>query len=482
MKQYLFQYWLKIIFIFFALIISSNIKGQTSRTEKRDSLDALLDNNVKNRTITTIILDSLLIDHMYQISGTNIKDGKSAASAATIDEKGATVNLSFKPFKRMFFIQPTVAASSSNGFADVFSSGQYNRVLSGGINIQQFCYSKIKFPNDTYVTEKRKLHNMLRVQRRKYRNLVNGRSNPWQTEIDSTILIFRQNSVLLSRIGMDPALTESESLNGGAEIIILFYTYVRKLIDKKVLGKDAIKLTPVAIYSKLSAMNNTVIENLLWDEMLTITDSLQYHIDATKVIKWFSYGINYNNQPQPILDTIKKGKTRNFYNEYITGKIAYNLLHLKSSGSGYYISPNFTFSNTRDFKDADKKTANFVSQISIGGTPVERIDSSVTYFEKVAERKFVWAFELPVLWYWKNSKLGLDAAIHFGGNDPKGDNVGGRIGLYVPVGTKGESALTIEPLLRVKNLFENSTNRFFRDNVAFGFNVSVSIPAFFGGK
>lgn len=468
------------LFFFHVFLIT---KSQNLRISKRKSLDQLLDNNTDNRTITSIMLDSLLKDHMYQISGTNIKEGKSAASAATIDDKGATVNLSFKPFHKMIFLQPTIAASSSKGFSDVFSSGQYNRVLTGGISVQKFLYSKIKFPDDTYLAQKTKLHNMLRVQRKKYLNMIKTHQNPWQTDIDSATQLYKKNAALLSQIGGgNPPLTENDIQNGGAEIIIQYYSHIRKLIGRKLLAPVDINLAPSALDAKLQAINATTIDNLLLDEMLSITDSLQYHVQATKVIKWFSFGVNYNTQAQPILDTTRKGLVRTYNNEYVSGKVAYNRLSLRDDGSGYYISPNVSFSNNRNFKEGDKKTLNLTTPVIIGNSAGDKIDASVTYYEKVAERKFTWVVELPLLLYWKKSNLGLDVAVHAGANDPKGDNIGGRIGVYIPVGTKGESTLMIEPLLRIQKLFENGTDKFFKDNLAFGFNVSVSLPAFFSKK
>lgn len=452
--------------------------AQTILQEKRNKLDTLLD--IPNeKLVTRMILDSILTDNMYRISGTNIKEGKSAASAATIDDKSATVNLSFKLKESMFFIQPTLSASSFNGFVDVFSSDKYNRVFSGGVNVQRFLYSSIISSN--YDSTRTRLHNSLRIVRKKYRNLVDdvSRTDPWEAARFGLLHLFRMNETFFQRLSQNLRLSEDDVTSGSAaEEYHRFYEFAKELVEAGILDKEDLKKDPTAIYNKVNGLTSAEVNDIYWRKMITITDSLQYQIPVTKFIKWINGGILYNNQPQPMLDSTRPGKTRSFYNQYFSAKVGFNMLFLRMTGNSFYMFPNISLSNPRNFQDTDKKTANFVSQVTIGGTTVQRVDSTISYFEKKPDRTFAWSLELPFLWYWKSSKLGLDVAVHVGENDPKGDNVGARIGLYMPVGTKDETILSVEPLIRIQKLFAKSTDVFFKDNFVFGFNVSVSVPAF----
>lgn len=88
---------------------------------------------------------------------------------------------------------------------------------------------------------------------------------------------------------------------------------------------------------------------------------------------------------------------------------------------------------------------------------------------------YPWSVEVPIVAFWNKSNIGIDFAIRGGGNDPLGDNVGGRLGVFIPVEVKEGTPIWIEPLVRVGKLFEKKETNFWKDNLVVGFNLSVSI-------
>ncbi len=121
---------------------------------------------------------------------------------------------------------------------------------------------------------------------------------------------------------------------------------------------------------------------------------------------------------------------------------------------------------------------NQVSNTTIGGVAVQQVNKTANYFNNVENRQFRWSLEGGLIYFLTKFNVGFDLAGHLGANDVTGDNVGGRFGVFIPVGEKDGSVVLIEPLIRVKNLFESGDTTFMKDNFAFGFNISVSLPAY----
>ena len=131
-------------------------------------LDTLIlngSNADKSKLITDSAYKVYLHNKFNTISGTQVKGGKVLGTSATIDDKSVTVNFSIKPIAHVFYLQPTIAATSSNGFASIFDDNAFTKTLTGGTNFQLFlAHNFSNFdPSKTYV-----LHNQLRVLRVEY--------------------------------------------------------------------------------------------------------------------------------------------------------------------------------------------------------------------------------------------------------------------------------------------------------------------------
>ncbi|MES1181854.1 MAG: hypothetical protein ABUL44_03575, partial [Flavobacterium sp.] len=418
------------------------------------------------------VLNKLLTENAYALSGTSLKDGKSISSSATIDDKSVTINISIKPAKYNFFLQPTISGKSEKGFLSIFSDDKYSRTLTGGLNFQLFTPTWINFT----VSDRIKLHNKLRGELQKFNKAKASEIDYLKKLLDATRLLYNKNTELFNAM-------ENPSENGAyitkndpdMTSIDEFDENIKKLVTLNYFSAAEINKTRGEIYKDL---DDSRAEEVLTENFIAQTDNLQYSTPVKKPLIWLAGGVLYNNAAQSILDLNAKSLTKTFYNEYITAKISGNLLWVYPSGRRFYISLNGNFSNTRNFKDKNKKTVNFQSPVMLGNSQGLKLDSSISYFDKVAGRLNTVYFELPMTWYWPKSNWGIDVAIRAGINDPKDNNAGARVGIYVPVGKKDANVILIEPLFKVDNLFSSSKNDFFKDNFSFGFNLSVSLPSF----
>lgn len=173
--------------------------------------------------------------------------------------------------------------------------------------------------------------------------------------------------------------------------------------------------------------------------------------------------------------------TKSYVNEYFSSNFSLNRFYVNSSDSfNTYISLTFSFKNPQNFKESDKETVNIQTPIQNSNPPATTVVSGTGYnYLQIPTRVNVFALEIPVTFYFKKSKIGIDFAIKGGVNDPNKNNVSGRLGLFFPVSRTGKDIITLEPLLKFQKLFNTSDALFIKDNVVFGFSLSFAVPKLF---
>lgn len=145
-----------------------------------------------------------------------------------------------------------------------------------------------------------------------------------------------------------------------------------------------------------------------------------------------------------------------------------------------YISPTFKFQNARQYDSDDKITLQRFSPYSIGADSLVQQKKTYDVYPSVADRKWAWSVEVPVVFYSAKKNWGIELAPKGGVNDINGDNYGFRLGIFIPMEVKEGVPLVIEPIIRLQKLFDNKAEDFLKNNVVWGFNVSVSLPKALG--
>jgi hypothetical protein len=195
---------------------------------------------------------------------------------------------------------------------------------------------------------------------------------------------------------------------------------------------------------------------------------------------WFNLSTKLSKKNIPIFDISQTDDkyTRTLRDYYPDLSVSYNFLRLTQKVN-YWFAPKIAFTNSRDF-DEDNLVMNNIdagSRIVEGKTFNDY--TATSYYTVVADKKPTFSAELPLIIYFKDSKYGIDFAVN--SEFRKGfDNVGGRIGIYIPI-KSGEDMVTIEPVIKFKKLEQDIS--FKEKKVTFGINLSITLPNFIvGGK
>lgn len=423
----------------------------------------------------------LLAKYQYQIGGSGIKDGRSSATAAVLDEKSLTINYSFHPINRMFFIQPRLAMTGTDNFVSILSKNKFSKIYSCGINFIEFRRAVINANEEDI----KLVHNTLRFERAKFLTGLNERRTRYKELINKVIEILdpskSKDSTAYKYFNsqyVDFNLDDSEAKSQLKKLKIT-KTGIDSLVVLGILNEDNIGAgKSQSLIDSLNCFLNSKnsINDNITGKYLSITDSIQINMNVVKKISWFTQGINYNNQNVPLLLNNSSASPTTFNNEYILFNTSYNYQRLGIKYN-FILSPNFSYSNSRKFNDDEKKTVSFQSPVTLGTVSAQNIDSTISFFSSVSARLHTWNFELPFILYNTSNNFGIDIAVRGGGNNINDDNIGARLGLFIPVSKndKGE-AILIEPLVRFSKLFNSSTNKLFRDNFSVGINLSVSLP------
>jgi hypothetical protein len=224
-----------------------------------------------------------------------------------------------------------------------------------------------------------------------------------------------------------------------------------------------------------------VSENLSYRNQADTIDKIQLGVNFNRLsMHWFNLSTKLSKKNIPIFDISQTDDkyTRTLRDYYPDLSVSYNFLRLTQKVN-YWFAPKIAFTNSRDF-DEDNLVMNNIdagSRIVEGKTFNDY--TATSYYTVVADKKPTFSAELPLIIYFKDSKYGIDFAVN--SEFRKGfDNVGGRIGIYIPI-KSGEDMVTIEPVIKFKKLEQDIS--FKEKKVTFGINLSITLPNFIvGGK
>jgi hypothetical protein len=450
-------------------------------------LDSLLNNGSgsdNGKLITDSAYKVYLHNKFNSISGTQVKGGKVLGTSATIDDKSATVNISFKPIAHVFYLQPSIAATSKNGFAAVFDNNAYSKTLTGGLNLQLFLSKNFSKYDKTNAIV---LHNRLRLLRLQY--LLNDKQLNeayFKNTIDAIIGI-------LSKANQNAKLSELIRLDDSKSIVLdndvaSNLTVAKGYNDYKKLTDTLIKTGIVTagfhtqdideqlrFYNKLYIKAAKAIDEIAYNNYVRKSDSLQLNASfISTTTPWFSGGLNYNHEIYDIADAGSTKRVRTVANEYITANITYNYLKSYANGKRGYLSVTLYYKNSHDFNSNNAITAEQVSNYSIGSANLNQINKSYTFYANMPDRINNTYGEADYIYFNNNINIGFEAAVKGGVNDVDNDNLGLRFGMFVPVGRKDNQLVLVEPLVRFMGLSGN-LNNFWADHFVFGFNVSIKL-------
>ena len=155
----------------------------------------------------------------------------------------------------------------------------------------------------------------------------------------------------------------------------------------------------------------------------------------------------------------------------------YNYLLVYINKNKFYFNLNANYSSIRNFNPKKISTTNFVTNSTLGNVPVQKIDSSISYYTSIPNRANAISCDLNLAYFFFKQNFGLDFGVTAGVNDPLDNNVNARFGIYIPF-TAGDKIVYVEPILKFNKLFSSAGNEFLKDNFSFGFNVSVALPDF----
>ncbi|MFA6152657.1 MAG: hypothetical protein WC716_15140 [Chitinophagaceae bacterium] len=447
-------------------------------------IDTLLLNSKNDKThlFTQPVLKQYIYSQINKLSGTNIKEGKIASKSVSVDEKSVTFNVAGKC--KRFFYQPTFSVAAEDGFAVIFSNKEYQRTYTIGSNFQYFLGNNSIGYTDEYAT---RLHNMMKLKRAFYEKLekdelyrrMNALMQDYIAAYKEGIHFYNliDNDELLDYTKLDTFGKKAfEAKNKLDEIIRqMAKMNIIKAGDKYGNYYDACKITLVTIDSLRPKGDS--IKALLDNAYLAYQDSLQLSSKIGHGIRWFSASAKYNTNLQEILTDTTKTKPTKYYNEYTTLKFGFNYLKSRMNTDKLYLSCNGNFSSIRNFKPGNKKTSNFNSNSTLGGVQVVNVDSTISYYTAIPSRAYALSCDLNLTYFFTRRKFGIDLGVTAGVNDPQDNNINARFGIYVPF-TVADKNIYIEPILKFNKLFSSAGNEFLKDNLTFGFNISVALPDF----
>lgn len=416
----------------------------------------------------TIKLDSSL----NSVSGIAYKEGKAAFSSATVDDDGITVNLNLVDNEHLTW-QFTASGESKKGTVDVFSSGKYNKTLGAGFN---FIYFPFTNSAGFLATEKDRLNKQL-DQISGYYDYLRSQTINVQ-EID-------QLKTLYDNWGGNIYAQSAFAKNAGAGYDQDKKTF-QQLLKKYAayLPNDFESLDHPAQLAaiKLLADNKAdIVSNYLYqqqlDSLTAVQLKAQYHKTA---LNWHTLNVKYNNTKYPLYDaTADKSLYTSSYNDgYISLAYSYNRLWIHPKAI-FWLFPTIKYQNSRDF-DEDNLVSLDVPQgtKTIGSQTVTEYKQTA-YYNEIAAVKPVWTAEIPFVVFFPKSSLGLDMGI-LANVAPKFEKLGGRLGVYIPLSTAKEKII-IEPLININKLEQHDLS-FFKEQLSFGINLTVTLPEFITGK
>ncbi len=451
---------------------------QALNAKKLKEIKALLAERTcdkKANLVTNYFFTDTVAKIQNTISGSSIKDGKLAATSASIDEKSITVNVGFAMIPEFIDGQINLSGRSEDGFLKVFEGGQYQKTIGVGGTFNIFTKNaKAKF----YCRSWNLQHNQLNAYSKRM-PLTGDKAAALQKNYSEKLIQFAAAHALLKQ--MQSRLVDLDARSEKEMAALADYDALRKELAP-VLPANFDNLTAEAadaVLKRLTAKENAdKMAKLLYETAwLQGIDSIQ------SLAKWNSFSLNWitlkggwEQQKYEYLNASFASGTDVYTDNYFTGSIAWNWLWSdKKRRFNLWVSPTVKVDTKRDFSGNAMHLVQGAPYV-LGADTFTHITKDWQLYNAIPDGRTSFTIELPVSVYFPKAYCGLDVAVHTGLTEGT-DKLGGRIGIYVPVQVSEGNAVVIEPLMRFKNLTQTGGD-FWKDRVAFGFNLSVTIPEF----
>lgn len=438
------------------------------------------------RYVTTYMFDSIVTETQNKISGVLIKQGKVVGTTASVEDKSVTINHSFAALANgRLSLQLTAGGTADDNFVDIFSEGKYKRTITSGLNFNIFP----RYNSGGYfVSEKRKLWSLLYLQDSCYK----ARRAYAISKKDSlfTLLqtIYNRCSVYLCReknvaLSSQRRVTDSLIINCDScslKELVSYFDILNQLsgyfpdhFDSNSCSDNADFLDSLAEHRLEWAADLSDQDNL------TVLDSLQRAAPWTRFrYNWLSGSLKLNQKNHPLLDPMANVNlyTRDFHDVFFSASVSYNFMFsdlLKKVI--HYVSPTLNFDDERGFVDDSLLNLQVQHPLTVNSDTLYAVKSTSFYRQK-ANRKNNFGLEVPYVFYYPKTGFGLDLAVGTKFSN-KLDNLYARFGFYIPITVDKDNTVTIEPIVRLNKLNKSSLS-FLKDQLSFGFNISVTIPKF----
>ena len=425
--------------------------------------------------VTPYFFEDTVIRVQNTISGSSIKDGKLAATSASIDEKSVTVNLGFALAPGFMNAQLNLMGRSEDGFLKIFEGGQYQKTIGIGGTVNIFTRSaKARF----YCRNWYQLHNQLAAQNAKLPltgDAATAAQKAYADKLTCFARAYAAQKQQQSRL-VNPASQTAED----AEALAAYETLLKELapilpdnFDQLTVAQADEVLKKLTAKDKMDKIARTLHETNWLQSMDAIQSQGRWN---SFLLSWFTLKGAWEQQKYDYLNASFASGVDTYTDNYFTGSVSWNWLWSnKKRGFNLWVSPSVKIATNRDFSGNAMDLVKGQPFI-LNADTFTRITDNRRLYSAIPDGRTGFTLELPVSVYFPKAYCGLDVAMHVGLADSP-DQLGGRIGVYVPVQVSEGNAVVIEPLIRFRNLNEGS-NMAWKDKVLFGFNLSVTIPEF----
>jgi hypothetical protein len=301
-----------------------NIEEWAKLNYRLQDLRKLIANLDPNQMVTPENYNQIIRNRFRTLSGTEIKNGKFMGQSASVDAKSLTVNLSFKPTKKEFYLLPTLTGASKDGLVDVISGSKYNKTLTGGLNFVALPpINKSEFTGpakrDLLNNLKKKAFEYYNISREKDFNFLNDALNRVRDAVNGKNAIFIYNSyhnlidINEDKKTLGTKLSELKTYSEDTDTLMKA-KILPELFNK--LGPKAQKL--ILDKNKYGKDFDNAIKYYNQKKFLDEADRLQ--IQTAKYTKqniiWFAGGVKYNVSKYNILDPTGAGLKTDFADEF----------------------------------------------------------------------------------------------------------------------------------------------------------------------
>lgn len=469
----------KVLVTVVAAMLHLPVMGQVPTWERMKQTQLLV---TSDNMFAPYMLDSLMAIYSKSISGTQVKDGKRTGGSMTITDKGVTANLGLASLWRdRVYSAFSFSGTGDDKFVTVLDKGAYGNTLSGGMVLNIFPKK-----NSIYYDKLKKaiVHERIKgVLSKPYTEAATKQhelmSSAIKGLISYEILMDTFKACIKRKEEIQPLLATDR-------VVIDSGMAARAYLEKQgLLSKNYTEKKLSEKKEELDRLSTKYMVAYISAEMqIRAAESIQMEADLNVVsFHWLTFKSGYNVSSQPM---IRAGDTANFYlgkynSEYVTASMSYNQTWARRFGKQFQwtISPTVLFSSERQFSKLKmiKISQSIPYTATADSLNIKKVRQSEGY-ETIAGRKLNLSLDLPLILLWGKSNFGVELAIRGGINDPNGDNLGARVGVYIPFEIKEGTPVWIQPVLRMGRLFSESKMDFLKDNLSFGFNLSVSINNF----